>query len=290
MSGWKIPISTSASRRSPVRRRRALGGRPGRSRAGLVAWAYPGVGSGVYLAVGLVAAHGLGMTPVALLLAGVVFAAAAFAYAEGMSMFPDAGGPAALARHAFDELASFVSGWATCLGLVAAAALAALFSAQYLSVFWSPLASGRWAVAGAVVVLCAATTSAILGAERSGRLDGAVGVLDAGVQLLLVLVGLVFVFHPEHLRASLETGAAPSVRQLALAVAIALVAFAGAESSIGDLPGEACDPARDLRPVTGARSRASWPCPSRTAAAPAPPRPSPRARRAGIATRRCSGS
>ena len=251
MSGWKIPISTSAPRRSPVRRRRALGGRPGRSRAGLVAWAYPGVGSGVYLAVGLVAAHGLGMTPVALLLAGVVFAAAAFAYAEGMSMFPDAGGSAALARHAFDELASFVTGWATGLGLVAAAALAALFSAQYLSVFWSPLASGRWAVAGAVVVLCAATTSAILGAERSGRLDGAVGVLDAGVQLLLVLVGLVFVFHPEHLRASLETGSAPSAQQLGLAAAIAIVAFAGMES-IGDLPGEARDPAKDIGPVTGA--------------------------------------
>jgi len=168
MSVWTIPFSASAVRRPPVRRRRGSVGQPGRSRAGLFGWAYPG--------------------------------------------------------------------------------------------------------------------------ERSRRLDGLIGVLDVGMHLLLVLVGLVFVFHPEHLRASLETGAAPSVRQLALAVAIALVAFAGAESSIGDLPGEARDPARDLRPVTGARSRASWPCPSRTAAAPAPPRPSPRARRAGIATRRCSGS
>lgn len=251
MSVWAIPILTSAARRSPVTRRRALGGRPGRSRAGLFAWAYPGVGSGVYLAVGLVAAHGLGMTPVALLVAGVVFAAAAFAYAEGMSMFPDAGGSAALARHAFDELASFVTGWATCLGLVAAAALAALFSVQYLSVFWLPLASGRWAVAGAVVVLCAVTTAAILGVERSRRLDGVVGVVDAGVQLLLVLVGMVFVFHPEHLRASLEPGSAPSAQQLGLAAAIAIVAFAGMES-IGDLPGEARDPVRDIRPVTGA--------------------------------------
>jgi len=251
MSVWRFPISASAARRSPVTRRRAPGGQPGRSRAGLYAWAYPGVGSGVYVALGLVAGPGLGLTPVALLVAGVVFAAAAFAYAEGVSMFPDTGGPAALARHAFDELASFVTGWATCLGLAAAAAVAALFSVQYLSVFWSPLASGWWAAAGAVIVLCLVTAAAILGLERSRRLDGVVGVVDVGVQLLLVLVGLVFVFRPEHLRASLETGSAPSAQQLALAAAIAIVAFAGM-GSIGDLPGEARDPVSDIRPVTGA--------------------------------------
>jgi len=252
MSVWTIPISASAVRRSPVRRRRGSVGQPGRSRVGLFTWAYPGVGSGVFMAVGLVAAHGLGLTPVALLVAGVVVAAATLAYAEGMSMFPDAGGSAALARHALDELASFVTGWAACLGLAAAAAAAALFSVHYLSVLWSPLASGWWAAAGAAVVLCAVSAAAILGVERSRRLDGLIGVLDVGIQLLLVLVGLVFVFHPEHLRAALETGgAAPSARQLALAVAIAVVAFAGVES-IGDLPGEARDPVHDVRPVTGA--------------------------------------
>jgi len=250
MSVWSIPISPSAARRSPVTRRRVTGGQPGRSRAALFAWAYPGVGSGVYVAVGLVAAHGLGLTPVALLVAGVVFAAAACAYAEGMSMFPDAGGSAALARHAFDELASFVTGWATCLGLAAAAAVAALFSVQYLSAFWSPLASGWWAAAGASAVLCLVTAAAIRGVQRSRQLDGVVGVLDVGVQLLLVLVGLVLVFQPEHLRASVETGSAPSAQGLALAVAIAIVAYAGMES-IGDLPAEARDPVDDIRPVTG---------------------------------------
>jgi APA family basic amino acid/polyamine antiporter len=250
MSVWTIPISSSPGRRSPVTRRRALAGQPGRSRAGLFAWAYPGVGSGVYAAVGLVAAHGLGLTPVALLVAGVVFAAAALAYAEGVSMFPDAGGPAALARHAFNELASFVTGWATCLALAAGAAVAALFSVQYLSVFWSPLASGWWAAGAAAVVLCLVTAAAIRGVERSRQLDGVVGVLDVGVQLLLMLVGLAFVFQPEHLRASLETGSAPSAPKLAMAAAIAIVAYAGMES-IGDLPVEARDPVHDVRPVTG---------------------------------------
>ena len=250
MGVWTIPTATSA-RRSPVTRRRVLGRRPGVGRTGLFVQGYPAVGSGAFFAVGLVAAHGLGLTPIAFLVAGVVFAAASLAYAEGMSMFPDAGGAAALARHAFDELASFVTGWATCLGLVAAAAVAALFSAQYLSVFWSPLASGGWAAAGAVVVLGLGAMAAILAVERSPRLERAAGVLDLGLQLLLLLVGLVFVFRPEHIRRGLETGSVPSAGQLALAFGIAIVAFAGAES-IGDLAENARDPGNDVRPAAGA--------------------------------------
>ena len=64
-------------------------------------------------------------------------------------MFPEAGGSAALARHAFNELASFLTGWAMCLALVALAALSAAFVPRYLSVFWAPLATSPWAVAGA---------------------------------------------------------------------------------------------------------------------------------------------
>jgi basic amino acid/polyamine antiporter, APA family len=248
---WTIPTAGSAASGSPVRRRHACGRGPSRGRTGLFVSAYPRVASGVYLAVGLVAAPGLGLTPLALLLAGIVFAAAALAYTEGVSMFPDAGGAAALARHAFGELASFVTGWATCLGLVAAAALAALFAAQYLSVFWSPLGSGGWAAAGAVAVLGMVAAAAILGVERSLRLGSLLGVLDLSVQVLLLLLGLVFVCRPEQVRASLEVGSAPSVGRLLLAFAVASVAYAGMES-IGDLPVEARDPERDVRPATAA--------------------------------------
>ncbi|HEX3331879.1 MAG TPA: amino acid permease [Gaiellales bacterium] len=251
MGIWTIPTANSPTRPSPVTRRRGLTRRPGRSRAGLFAWGYPGVGSGVYVAVGIVAAHGLGLTPIALLVAGVVFAAAAFACAEGMSMFPGEGGGAALARHAFDELTSFATGWATCVWLTAAAAAAALFSVQYLSVFWSPLGSGGWAAAGTVVVLGVIAAAAMVGVERSLRLDGALGVVDLFVQLLLVFVGLVFMVRPEYVRRGLEMGSTPPGQQLALAVAIAIVAYAGTDS-IGDLAAEARDPAHDVRPATGA--------------------------------------
>ena len=64
----------------------------------MFASAYPRMGSSIYLALGLVAIHGLGLTPVALLVAGLVFAAVAACYAEGVSMFPEAGGSASFAR------------------------------------------------------------------------------------------------------------------------------------------------------------------------------------------------
>jgi basic amino acid/polyamine antiporter, APA family len=203
------------------------------------------MGSGIYLALGVVALHGLGLTPVALVVAGLVVATVAFASAEGASVFPEAGGSAALARHAMNELASFVTGWAMCLALVAMAALSAVFSAQYLSVFWDPLASGGWAVAGALVVLGLVAAACAAGIRLSASLAAFAGVLDLIVQLLLVLLGLAFVFRPEAIRQNVHLGTAPSLEGLILACALALAAYTGIEA-IGEMAADARDPERDL--------------------------------------------
>src|ERR671929_740774 len=81
----------------------------------LFSTAYGNVGSSIYYALGLVAALALGLTPVVFVIAGVIFAATAATYAEGTTLFPEAGGSASFARHAFDELVSFVAGWAQML-------------------------------------------------------------------------------------------------------------------------------------------------------------------------------
>jgi hypothetical protein len=119
-----------------------------RPQRALLASAHARMGSGIFLALGIVAVHARGLAPLAVLLAGLIVLAAAESYADGMSLFPETGGPAALARHAFDELASFATGWAASLALVATTALAALFAARYLGVIWDPLPSGWWSVAG----------------------------------------------------------------------------------------------------------------------------------------------
>ena len=207
------------------------------------------MGSGIYLALGVVALHGLGLTPVALVVAGLVVATVAFASAEGASVFPEAGGSAALARHAMNELASFVTGWAMCLALVAMAALSAVFAARYLSVFWDPLASGAWSVAGALVVIGLVGAACTAGVKLSASIAAFAGVLDLVVQLLLVLLGVAFVFRPEAIQQNVHFGTAPSFGGLVLACALALAAYTGIEA-IGEMAADARDPERDLAPAS----------------------------------------
>ena len=63
-------------------------------------------------------------------------------YAEGASLHPERGGSAVFARYAFNELVSFVAGWAIVLDYTILLAVAALTVPAYLSAFWSPLGHG----------------------------------------------------------------------------------------------------------------------------------------------------
>src|SRR5512141_661449 len=106
--------------------------------------AYGNVGSSIYYALGVTAAFALGLTPVAFVIAGLIFMATAATYAEATVMFPEAGGSASFARHAFNELASFVAAWAQMLNYVITVAISAFFVPHYLSIFWEPLRTNPW--------------------------------------------------------------------------------------------------------------------------------------------------
>src|SRR5437667_10584694 len=91
----------------------------------LFAAAYGNVGSSIYYALGVTAAFALGLTPVAFVIAGLIFMATAASYAEATVMYPEAGGSSSFARHAFNELASFFAAWAQMLNYVTPVALSA---------------------------------------------------------------------------------------------------------------------------------------------------------------------
>jgi APA family basic amino acid/polyamine antiporter len=117
--------------------------------AGLFATAYGNVGSSIYYALGLVAAHALGLTPVVFIFAGGLFALTAKTYAEGASMYPEAGGSSSFARHAFNEIVSFFAGWGLSLDYIITVAISAFFVPHYLAAFWPALGHGPWDVVGA---------------------------------------------------------------------------------------------------------------------------------------------
>ena len=111
--------------------------------------AYGNVGSSIYYALGVTAAFALGLTPVAFVIAGLIFMATAATYAEATVMYPEAGGSASFARHAFNELVSFIAAWGQMLNYIITVAISAFFVPHYLAVFWPWLGDSRRATSSA---------------------------------------------------------------------------------------------------------------------------------------------
>src|SRR5215218_8361549 len=115
--------------------------------------AYGNVGSSIYYALGVVAAFALGLTPITFMIAGLIFMCTAATYVEATVMYPEAGGSASFARHAFNELVSFVAGWGQMLNYIITVAISAYFVPHYLAVFWEPLGEAPGDIIGGIVVI-----------------------------------------------------------------------------------------------------------------------------------------
>ena len=76
------------------------------------------------------------------LVGGVRFAIPTMTYVEGGAMFLERGGSSMFARHAFNELVSFIAGWAICLDYLILIAICAFGTTDYAAVFWGELDSG----------------------------------------------------------------------------------------------------------------------------------------------------
>src|SRR5256885_1618912 len=98
----------------------------------LASVAYGEVASSLYFALGIVALHALGFTPVLLAIVGVLFLIVTMSYAEGTTSIGETGGAATFVRVAFNDLAGFVTGWALFLDYLIVIALSALFFPHYL--------------------------------------------------------------------------------------------------------------------------------------------------------------
>ena len=99
----------------------------------LFAVASSAVGFSIYFSIGVVADRGLGLTPLIFLVAGLMFALTTMTYVEGGAMFRERGGSSTFARHAFNELVSFIAGWAILIDYVIVIAAAAISVPHYLT-------------------------------------------------------------------------------------------------------------------------------------------------------------
>jgi basic amino acid/polyamine antiporter, APA family len=212
---------------------------------GLFATAYGNVGSSIYYALGLVAFYALGFTPVVFMLAGGLFALTAKTYAEGASMFPEAGGSSSFARHAFNEFISFIAGWALSLDYILTIAISAFFVPHYLGAFWPALTHGPGDVIGGLIVVAALAALNIRGIGESAKLNFVLAIVDLTTQCAIIVIGFVFVLNPSLLVHQVHLGTAPSWSHVIFALSLAMLAYTGIET-VSNMAEEARDPDHDV--------------------------------------------
>lgn len=199
---------------------------------------YSSLASAIYFSLGVIAGHALGLTPVVFLVAALVFTLTAMTYVEGASMHQDRGGSTVFARYAFNELVSFVAGWAILLDYVILVAVTAFSATQYLRAFWSPLGDHDEALLLSFAFIALVVLSNIrgFGGKRARR----VGLLVAGdlaLQGFIVVLGLILFFNPHTLLHPIHLGSAPKWSDLVFALTVAVISFTSLESASG-LAGE----------------------------------------------------
>jgi basic amino acid/polyamine antiporter, APA family len=200
---------------------------------GLFVAVYSAVGFSIYFALGVVADRGLGLTPLIFLAAGLLFVLTTLSYVEGGAMLRERGGSSSFARHAFNELIAFIAGWAILIDYLIVAALAAISVPHYLEPISSDLSEAGWeiGVAGAVIVAaCVLNVLNITGRGRERPL-AILALADIALQLAVVAVGVLAVFHPDRLTDQIHLFISPSFRDIVYSAVVAMLAYAGIEAA-----------------------------------------------------------
>jgi APA family basic amino acid/polyamine antiporter len=205
--------------------------------------------SSVYFALGVVAHRANGLTPVVFLAGGIFFQLTAMTYAEGSSLHRERGGSAVLARYAFNELVSFIAGWAIVLDYTILLAVTALTVPAYLGGFYGPLGDGAPQILLALAVIAVVAADNVTGVHiRRLRQQILITTADVILQAAVIVLGVVLALHPGRLTDAIHIGSAPTGSDLAFALPIAVIAFTGLEAA-ASLVGEVTDSMRRLKRI-----------------------------------------
>ncbi|HSS80201.1 MAG TPA: universal stress protein [Gaiellaceae bacterium] len=209
--------------------------------------AYGEIASSIYVALGIIALHALGLTPEVLAIVGALFVIVSLSYAEGTTSIPETGGAATFVRRAFNDLVGFLTGWAIFLDYLIVIALSGLFLPHYLgaAMQWGSLEHNPWDVVVGVCVVFGVAAIRLVRRSAFYSYGIFVAVLDLMTQLLLVVLGFAFLFSSDALTHGVSIGTHPSWHQIAFALPLAMLAYTGLET-VANLAEETREPGRDL--------------------------------------------
>lgn len=223
----------------------------GLSTRALFAVVYTTAISAVYFAFGVIAHRALGLMPFVVAASVVFFGLTGMTYVEAASLHREPGGSTNFARYAFNELVSFVGGWAIVLDYIILVAVCALAATHYLATFWGQLGRGGVEVVVAVAIVAWAAWANVRGIS-SRRLQARVVIVvaDFALQALIVLLGIVLVLDPSGIVDSIHLGSQPRWPDAFFAMTVGAVAFTGLEAAAA-LAGEARLRRSDLKWLLG---------------------------------------
>jgi APA family basic amino acid/polyamine antiporter len=164
---------------------------------------------------------------------------------EGTVMHPEAGGSANFARHAFNEMVSFVAGWGQMLNYIITVAISAFFVPHYLAVFWEPLGESPGDIIGGITLIAFLAALNVKGTQESARFNLVLAVGDLLTQVVLVVIGVALVLNPQTLVDNVNLGVAPTWGNFALGIAVGMIAYTGIET-ISNMAEEARDASRTV--------------------------------------------
>ncbi|MBJ7599278.1 APC family permease [Candidatus Nephthysia bennettiae] len=221
----------------------------------LFAACYGNVGSSIYYALGVTAAFALGLTPLALILAGGIFVTTALNYAEGTAAIPHAGGSSSFARRAFNAPIGFLVGWIQLLNYTATVSISAYFAIGYLGVFgnyvsvFKHLNEVGWHAGAALALTGLLIVVNIIGIQESSFINFSFALLDLGTQLVLVVLGVVLLLNINTVIHNVHWGVAPTWGKFLASISIAMVSYTGIET-ISNMSEEAKHPGRTVPKAT----------------------------------------
>src|SRR6476619_1073460 len=207
--------------------------------------AYGEIASSIYFALGIIAFHALGFTPVILLLTGALFIIVSLSYVEGTAAIRETGGAATFVRIAFNDLWGFITGWAFFLDYLIVIALSALYVPHYAAAAMFTTVNKPWDVVAGCGVIVGIAAFRLLRNRRLFRFAVVVALIDLATQLLLVILGLALLFSPHALNQGTSLGTNPSWHAIAFALPLAMLAYTGLET-VANLSEEVRRPGRDL--------------------------------------------
>lgn len=216
----------------------------------LFAVGYGDLGSSIFYALGVTAMFALGATPIALGLAGLVFVCTALSYAEMTAIFHESGGSASFARHAFNDLISFIAGWGLLLDYVVTIAISAFTIGPYAASFFPILHYSGAKILFAISIIGVLFAINYFGVKQSTRISLVLMIFTVATKLLIIGIGVVFALNLPHIVSQMAIGVkgaawSPSWYDFFKGTAMAMVAYTGIES-ITQLAAESKKPVRTV--------------------------------------------